>query len=367
MAMTEKELKEMFRPEHVHMGKMKVDLDKCNGCGLCVQNCLFRTWEMGQDKKVHYNENKACFSCYNCMVACPLDAISIVEPYYVESGFWKTQPHALPAVRPLEPRDAWNKPDEWTAVEREIFNRRSVRNFSDKPVPESLIRRVIEAGRFAPTSGNCQPFKFVVVTNKDLMKELNDISWLVINGMYQSYTDIEKVGSLARQYEVDHSAGAWDPRIILGGVGQNVVPRVAPVLLGAPAVILIAGDVRSIGGPAIQVGICGENMVLAANSLGLKATWVGFVAYGAGAPHLRAKLGLEDPFYVNSSVVLGYPKFRQEGIVAREYRPINWIREGGPGLEIEEKPPIPEVKIKRGRALYPREEHSLRRMREKRR
>jgi len=351
MPLPETMFKEVFRPENVHMGKMKVDTAKCNGCGLCIQNCLFRTWEMGEDKKVHYNESRACFSCYNCMVACPVDAISIVEPYNVPAGFWKTQPHALPAVKPLEPRNAANQPDEWTAVEKEIFNRRSVRNFSDKPVPEPLIRRVIEAGRFAPTSGNCQPFKFVVVTDKAVIKELNDVSWWVINDMYQSYKDEVKVKALADAMAANinpaAASGAWDPRIIVGGVGTNVVPKIAPVLLNAPAVILIAGDVRSIGGPAIQVGICGENMVLAANSLGIKATWVGFVAYGAGASQLRTKLGLEDPFWVTSSVVLGYPKFRQEGIVAREYRPINWVREGGPGLEIEEKPRIPEVKIKR--------------------
>jgi len=49
MAMTwEKDLKPIFRPEPgtVHMGKMKVDPEKCTGCGLCIENCLFRTWEM---------------------------------------------------------------------------------------------------------------------------------------------------------------------------------------------------------------------------------------------------------------------------------------------------------------------------------
>ncbi len=349
MALSETMFKEIFRPENVHMGVMQVDVEKCTGCGLCVQNCLFRTWEMGEDKKVHYKDGGACFSCYNCMVACPVDAISIAEPYNVTAGFWKTQPHPLPAVRPIEPRNAENQPDRWTETEKVIYNRRSVRNYTDKPVPDALIRRVLEAGRFAPTSGNCQPFKYVVVTDKALMKELNDVSWWVINDMYNNYRDDEKVKPLADAMGPTPAttAGPWDPRIIWGGIGTNVVPKVAPVLLGAPAVILIAADVRSIGGPQIQVGICGQNMVLAATSLGLGATWVGFVAYGAGAPHLRQKLGLEDPFYVVSSVTLGYPKFRQQGIVAREYRPINWVREGGPGIEIEDSPPVPVVEAKR--------------------
>lgn len=347
MAMTEQELKEIFRPDDVHMGKMKVDDEKCTGCGLCIENCIFRTWEMGDDKKVHFKDNVPCFSCYNCMVACPLDAISIVEPYHVGSGFWKTLPHSLPAVRPLEPRTAENNPDQWTEVEKTIFTRRSVRNFSDKPVPEPLIRRVIEAGRFAPTSGNCQPFQFIVVTNKSLIKELNDASYNIINSIYRAYMSEEGLKVIVKGYETAPNPGGWDPRIILGGMGTSVVNKVNDVLLGAPAVILIAGDSRSIGGPHIQVGICGQNMVLAANSLGIKATWVGFIAYAGAVPSLATKLGLLPGFSIISSIVLGYPKFRQEGIVAREYRPITWYREGKESPDVESTPPLPEVKAVR--------------------
>jgi nitroreductase len=279
------------------------------------------------------------------MVVCPRDAISIAEPYHVDSGFWKTLPHLLPALWPLQPQNAEGKPDQWTEVERAVFTRRSVRNFKDKPVPEPLIRRVLEAGRFAPTSGNCQPFQFVVVTNKALINEMNEASFKIINGIYQAYMDDEKVKKvLASQYEAAPSPGSWDPRIIVGGIGKSVVARVNPVLLGAPAVILITADTRSIGGPHIQVGISGQNMILVASSLGLKATWVGFVAYCSMVPAIMEKLGIQPPFTIVSSIVLGYPKFRQEGIVPREFRPIIWHREGVPGREIEETPSIPEVK-----------------------
>jgi len=351
MAMTwEKDLKPIFRPEPrtVHMGKMEVDPKKCTGCGLCIENCLFRTWEMSDDKIPRFKDNWACFSCYNCMVACPRDAISIVEPYHVDSGFWKTLPHSFPAVRPLVPHNAEGKPDQWTEVERIIFTRRSVRNFKDKPVPEPLIRRVLEAGRFAPTSGNCQPFQFVVVTDKALIEELNATAYTIIKGIYDRYMDEDGVKEMAKLYEAATNPGGWDPRIILGGIGKSVVSRVNSVLLGAPVVILLAADTRSIGGPHIQVGISGQNMVLTANSLGLKATWVGFVAYCSMVPSLMQKLGIEAPFTIISSIVLGYPRFRQEGIVPREFHPIAWHRQGR-GCEIEEKPPIPEVKKGRRR------------------
>jgi nitroreductase/NAD-dependent dihydropyrimidine dehydrogenase PreA subunit len=344
MAMTwEKDLKEIFRPEGVHMGTMKVDPDKCTGCGLCVQNCLFRTWEMGEDNVPRYKRGWACFSCYNCLVACPAGAISIDEPYHVDSGFWATLPHKLPAVKPLQPQDAQGNPDKWTDVERTVFTRRSVRNFSNKPVAEPLIRRVIEAGRHAPSGGNSQPWKFIVVTNKALIDQMNEAAYRVIKSVHDMYMDEEKVKQLAAGYAQNPNPGGWDPRIILGGMGTSVVARVNPVLLGAPVVILIAADRRAIGGPQMQVGICGQNMILVANSLGLKATWVGFIGYCNAVPPIMKTLGLEDPFSIVSSIVLGYPKFKQEGVVARDYRPITWFREGREGAEVEEVPPIPEV------------------------
>ena len=346
----EKELKEVFRPDDVHMGKMKVDAEKCTGCGLCIENCLFRAWEMGEDNVPRYKENWACFSCYNCMVACPNDAISIDDPYHVDSGFWKTLPRPMPAVRPLQPMDADGNPDRWTEVERVVFTRRTVRNFSDKPVPEPLIRRVVEAGRHAPSGGNSQPWKFIVITDKALINELDEASARILRATYEMYADDEKVKTLAAGYRANPNPGGWDPRIILGGIGTCVYNGVNPVLLGAPAVILIAADRRAIGGPQMQVGICGQNMILVANSLGLKATWVGFVGACNGVPSIMKKLGLEDPFLITSSVVVGYPKFKQEGIVAREYRPITWFREGEEGPEIEETPPIAEVEdIPRGK------------------
>lgn len=42
-------------------------------------------------------------------------------------------------------------------------NRRSVRRFKADPVPEADLRRILDAARLAPTSGNQQPWKFLVV------------------------------------------------------------------------------------------------------------------------------------------------------------------------------------------------------------
>jgi nitroreductase/NAD-dependent dihydropyrimidine dehydrogenase PreA subunit len=325
----------IFRPKTVHMGVMEVDPEKCDKCGLCLENCPFRAFETDEDGIPRQKEEYECFSCYNCSVVCAVDAISTVEAYHVDAGFYATAPHPLPSKMPIQPRDAEGNLDEWNAIERAVFNRRSVRNFEDEPVPEALIRRVLEAGRFAPSAGNCQPWKFIAVTDKALIQEMDEAVYGVMNAMYAMYKDDELVKNLVPMYEADPNPGLYDPRLISGGVG-SISRRYGPTFLNAPAVILIAGDERAISGPEINVGICGQNLNLVANSLGIRACWLGFSQVINMVPPLKAKFGVEEPWKISSGLVLGYPKFKQDGVVAREFRPVTWFREGADGPEVED-------------------------------
>jgi len=47
-----------------------------------------------------------------------------------------------------------------------IKSRRSIRKFLDKPVEKELISQILEAARWAPSAGNCQPWRFLAVTDK---------------------------------------------------------------------------------------------------------------------------------------------------------------------------------------------------------
>jgi nitroreductase len=53
-----------------------------------------------------------------------------------------------------------------------ITSRRNVREFEDRPLPSEHLDRVLEAGRRAPSSRNWQPWDFVVVTDREQLKEL---------------------------------------------------------------------------------------------------------------------------------------------------------------------------------------------------
>jgi len=53
-----------------------------------------------------------------------------------------------------------------------ISKRRSVRSWQDKPIEPEKLERVLQAGRLAPSANNRQPWRFVVVTDEALRKEV---------------------------------------------------------------------------------------------------------------------------------------------------------------------------------------------------
>lgn len=319
------EMEPIFRPKGVHMGVMQIDADLCVQCGNCILNCPFRALEEGEEGIPQLKESYACFSCYNCMVTCEVDAISIGRRYHVTEGIFKSD--LLPQEKPKQARDENGQPVEWNQTERLMFERRSVRNFKPDPVPETMIRRVLEAGRFAPSGGNYQPWKFIVVEDPDLIEEMNNHCKNILGMIYNTFIDDNAVKGLIPMYQQSGRLGTFDPRIIHGGAG-SIARGEVKTFLGAPVVILLAADSRSIGGTEISIGICGQNMNLVTQSLGLGCCWVGFCTLIERDPQLKEKLGLKDPWIIQSSFALGYPEFKQAGLVPRDNRPVTWHKKG---------------------------------------
>jgi nitroreductase len=56
-----------------------------------------------------------------------------------------------------------------------ITSRRNVRSYADRPIPAAELDRVLEAGRRAPSSQNWQPWDFIVVTDRDQLRELTRV------------------------------------------------------------------------------------------------------------------------------------------------------------------------------------------------
>jgi nitroreductase len=97
----------------------------------------------------------------------------------------------------------------------------------------------------------------------------------------------------------------------------------------APTVILIFKDVRGISNPDLDCGIAGQNMVLAAHSMGLGTCWVGFakVAFQYTGKW-KKRLGISYPYKFASSLAIGWPVGDPDGMVARPTHMTDWYEDG---------------------------------------
>jgi nitroreductase len=67
-----------------------------------------------------------------------------------------------------------NLEENFTETEKVILSRRSTRWYKKEQVPEFMVKRILEAGRFAPSACNCQPWKFVVIREPKIIDYLTN-------------------------------------------------------------------------------------------------------------------------------------------------------------------------------------------------
>lgn len=323
--------------------RFTVDAERCDGCELCLATCPGQLLSMEGPLPVNRHDAGesalGCIGCRNCTAVCPHDAIEIRGQYRVEEGFYRTR---LGAPEPPNPFRAPEAPPyeelarELTDVERTIYERRSNRVFSGRAVPDPLLERVLEAGRFAPSQGNCQPWAFLVITDRQLITRMSEACAARCRPLADLYVRRGPGrGSRLRRAAVNAlsrlSPNHLDQRLA-HGIDAIVSTDGYDLFLHAPAVIVVLGDRRGISEPVVDCMLAAHNMVLAAHSLGLGTCYVGFAKMLDWAPELKAELGIEHPWRVMTSIAIGWPKRRIDRAVARERPPVRWFRpreEGG--------------------------------------
>jgi nitroreductase len=264
----------------------------------------------------------------------------------VPTGFWKNE-HLFSggktAPAPLG-RSRGEKFEEYaddlTETERVIYRRRSNRLYKKKQVAPELAERIIEAGRFAPSAGNNQPWKFIVVQNPELLEEINQqckktLLFFSKLCMPREWLEKKTPGGKTARLKRWQKALLWIlVRFVGGDADQRAHGGVNAVtsdpdfhtFFKAPTAILLLADKRAIGGTELDMGICAQNMVLAAHSLGLGTCYVDLITKTLGYNRrLRQKLGIAHPFKIVTTLVLGHPKGQIDGIVEREQPRIEWM------------------------------------------
>ncbi len=230
----------------------------------------------------------------------------------------------------------------WNPVEKIIFERRSIRKFKKEPVPDNMIRRILEAGRFAPSAGNSQPWKFVVVNNPELIEEMEKDAVKLIK-KFMFFLDYTRGGLLRRaltlpmaKFFTKASPNMLHPTPV--GLMSQIAQDKAPVFHSAPTLILLLEDKRGVSSPPTDIGICGQNMVLAAHSMGAGSCWIGLIKVLMYMRKWRKKFGVKYPYALNDCIALGWQSPKADGQVPREAQETVWFDRGksdGPRIEIQ--------------------------------
>lgn len=173
---------------------------------------------------------------------------------------------------------------------RTIYERRAVRKFKDKTVSKALLAQVLEAGRMAPSAINKQPWQFYVITKKDVIqKYAKEIAKAAAKSVLKS--GLRNILKTSREFlHFTH--------------GTGFLKADDPVFHGAPVVIFICSP-KNNEWASLDIGMCAQNIMLAAKSLGLDSCPVGFGKFVEQTKSYK-KLEIPDAYQVNLAVVLGY-------------------------------------------------------------
>jgi len=202
-----------------------------------------------------------------------------------------------------------------------IQERHSTRALFDshRQVPESEIKKIIEAGRWAPTAHNMQNFEIIIIDDKKVLEQVGNIitcpspDFIRENYEQLSMTEEEilqkKVGILGLQFPP-----AWRDKAKLETAMNDKTPgRLSQTINGSPAILVVVFDTRK-RAPASEGDVLGtlslgcvmENMWLMAHKSGI-GFQVMSVFSGPVQKDIRKILNIPEYMGISFAIRLGYP------------------------------------------------------------
>lgn len=171
-----------------------------------------------------------------------------------------------------------------------IRTTRAIRRLKSDPVPVELIRKVCEAGTFAPSGGNRQPWFFVAVMDQDkrafIAKKYNET--------FQSYIEPAKIAAQNHDYPDAKRRN------------MNAAIYLAEHLHEAPVHLFVAGWTRR-GEPQSQALFPAiQNILLACRAVGLGASLT--TAHRAHGEEIDRYIGLSEKTPSSALIPIGWPK-----------------------------------------------------------
>jgi nitroreductase len=159
-------------------------------------------------------------------------------------------------------------------VKKAIETRVSIRKFKDKEIPNALMYELLEAARFAPSAYNAQPWRFVIIKEKETKEALKK------NDAFQQKFVYEA------------------PVILICCADPEVFPneRLENTYSNPDEIANKVGAVR-------DLTIAVQNLILRAAELGLGTCYVGLIKRTT----IKKILGIPEHYILPYLIILGYP------------------------------------------------------------
>jgi nitroreductase len=164
-----------------------------------------------------------------------------------------------------------------------LNTRRSIRDYEDKEVALATIMDMIRESCLAPSSSHGQPWQFIVVTDREMIKRLSDES------KRNLIADMERnPASPSRNYE----AALRDKNF--------------NIFYNAPSLVFIGGS-RGIRSLQVDCALAACYLMFSACERRLGSCWIGLGKFILD-PEVRRLIGMPKDYEIVAPVILGYPR-----------------------------------------------------------
>lgn len=169
-----------------------------------------------------------------------------------------------------------------------ILHRRSIRRFDERQIEEEVLQQILEAGLYAPSAGGRQSPLFVVCQDREVNERLGKI---------------KRGNSNPRMATATSYVSREQPSIADD-------PELKNAFYDAPTVITMFGP-KDFLFSAEDCAAAAENMMLAADSLGVGSCYIGQGWTAFADPYgqeILQKWGIRTDYYAVMQLLLGYPR-----------------------------------------------------------
>jgi nitroreductase len=167
-----------------------------------------------------------------------------------------------------------------------IYQRRAVRSYTDEKIEKATIEALLDAAVQAPTALHREPWAFVVIQNKERLRQ---------------YSDRAKSLLLAEQKATSFFQAA-EPRALAVLSDPNF-----NIFYDAGTLVVVGCKAR---GPFVEADcwLAAENLMLAATARGLGTCCIGFAVGVLNTPEVKRELGIPEGGAAVAPIILGKPK-----------------------------------------------------------